>query len=68
MLCCKTEVIDVKKEMKLLDYVQNKKQLDVTKLPTCEELQEIYAMDPLVPCVDSILLGYRKKIDLLLSP
>ena len=58
----------VKKEVKLLDYVQNKKQLDVTKLPTCEELREIFATDPLIPCVDSILLGYRKKIDLLLSP
>ncbi len=58
----------VKKELKLLDYVQNKNHLDVTKLPSCEELREIYAMDSLIPCMDSILLGYKKKIDLLISP
>ena len=30
-----------------------------------EELRTIYGMDALIPYVDSILLGYRKKIDLL---
>ena len=26
-----------------------------------EKLYGIYSADPLIPCVDSILLGYRKK-------
>lgn len=54
-----------KTEMQLLGYVLNKQQLDISKLPTENELRSIYAMDPLVPCVDSILLGYRKKVELL---
>lgn len=54
-----------KTETQLLSYVQDFTQLDIDKLPTEDELRGIYAMDPLIPCVDSILLGYKKKIDLL---
>lgn len=32
--------------------------------PDCDELREIYEMDQLIPCVDSILLGYQKKREL----
>lgn len=52
-------------EKQLLGYVQDRQQVDVSKLPTEEELRSIYALDPLIPCVDSIILGYKKKIDLL---
>lgn len=52
-------------EKQLLGYVQDRQQVDVSKLPTEEELRSIYALDPLIPCVDSIVLGYKKKIDLL---
>ena len=54
-----------KTEKQLLGYVRDRGQLDLTKLPTEDELRNIYAMDSLIPCVDSVLLGYRKKIDLL---
>lgn len=54
-----------KTEKQLLGYVRDIGQLDLTKLPTEDELRNIYAMDSLIPCVDSVLLGYRKKIDLL---
>lgn len=54
-----------KTEMQLLSYVRDFGQLNIGKLPTEDELRSIYAMDSLIPCVDSILLGYRKKIDLL---
>lgn len=52
-------------EKQLLGYVQDRQQVDLSKLPTEEELHSIYALDPLIPCVDSIILGYKKKIDLL---
>lgn len=52
-------------EKQLLGYVQDRQQVDISKLPTEEELHSIYALDPLIPCVDSIILGYKKKIDLL---
>lgn len=52
-------------EKQLLGYVQDRQQVDISKLPTEEELRSIYALDPLIPCVDSIILGYKKKIDLL---
>lgn len=48
-------------ELKLLQLVRNKGLLDISKLPTEEELRKIYGMDTLIPYVDSILLGYRKK-------
>ena len=35
------------------------------KLLSEDELCNIYAMDALIPSVDSVLLGYRKKMDLL---
>lgn len=54
-----------KTETQLLRYVRDFGQLDIDKLPTVDELCGIYTMDSLIPYVDSILLGYRKKIDLL---
>lgn len=51
-------------EKKPLQQVRNKDVLDLSKLPT-EELRTIYGMDALIPYVDSILLGYWKKIVLL---
>ena len=56
-----------RKEKQLLDYVTDKSAVDLHQLPSCDELREIYEMDPLIPCVDSILLGYQKKIDLIES-
>lgn len=62
----KVEVNSFRKtEKQLLQLVRNCRQLDISKLPTEDELHGIYAMDPLIPYVDSILLGYRKKIELL---
>lgn len=52
-------------EKRMLQFVRNKDVLDVSKLPMEEELRTIYGMDALIPYVDSILLGYRKKIALL---
>ena len=52
-------------EKRMLRLVRDRSLLDVSKLPTEEELYRIYSADPLIPCVDSILLGYRKKIGLL---
>lgn len=54
-----------KTEMDLLHYVQDKTKLNLSKLPTANELRGIYEMDSLIPCMDTILLGYRKKIELL---
>jgi len=54
-----------KTEAHLLEYVRDFGQIDLDKLPTEDELRGIYAKDSLIPCIDSILLGYRKKIDLL---
>ena len=53
------------KEMQLLEYVTDKSAVDLHQLPSCDELREIYEMDPLIPCRDSILLGYQKKITML---
>lgn len=53
-------------ELQLLHYVQNKNLLDISLLPTTDELESLYHLDPLIPCVDCLLLGYQKKIDLLL--
>ncbi len=62
----KVEVNSFRKtEKQLLQLVRNCGQLDISKLPTEDELHGIYAMDPLIPYIDSILLGYRKKIKLL---
>ncbi len=53
------------REKQLLRYVRDSKQVDISKLPTEDELRSLYAMDPLISCVDSILHGYKKKIELL---
>lgn len=64
----KVEVNSFRKtETQLLSYVRDFGQVDIDKLPTAEELYGIYAMDSLIPCVDVILLGYEKKIELLRS-
>ena len=52
-------------EKRMLQLVRNKDVLDLSKLPTEEDLRTIYSMDALIPYVDSILLGYRKKIEML---
>ena len=54
-----------KTEMQLLSYVRDTGRLNINHLPTEDELRGIYATDSLIPCVDSILLGYKKKIDML---
>ena len=53
------------KEIQLLEYVRDKNCMDLQLLPSDDELLAIYERDPLIPCVESILLGYHKKIDLL---
>lgn len=53
------------KEMQLLEYVSDKNCVDLHLLPSADELRTIYEMDPLIPCVDSILLGYQKKFELI---
>lgn len=53
------------REAQLLDYVTVPELLDLAKLPTAEELRSIYAMDELIVPLDSILLGYEKKLHLL---
>ena len=52
-------------EKRMLQLVRNKDVLDLSQLPKEEELRMIYEMDTLIPYVDSILLGYQKKIELL---
>lgn len=52
-------------EKQLLNYVQDREQVDISRLPTEDELWDIYSVDPLIPCLDSIVLGYKKKVDLL---
>ena len=54
-------------EIKLLEYVRDKNCVDLQLLPIADELRAIYEADPLIPCLDSILLGYQKKIDLIES-
>ena len=56
-----------RKEIQLLEYVRDKNCVDLQLLPIADELRAIYEADPLIPCVDSILLGYQKKIDLIES-
>lgn len=52
-------------EKRLLQLVRDQDVLDLSKLPTEEELRTIYESDALIPYVDSILLGYQKKIEQL---
>ena len=53
------------KEKQLLHYLQGKNQIDLLKLPSKEELREIYSADPTISNIESILFGYEKKIELL---
>ncbi len=39
--------------------------IDLSKLPSTDELRSIYEQDPLITQIDLILLDYQKKIDLL---
>lgn len=55
----------LKDEFRLLGYVKNSLQVDIEKLPHSDELYEVYEQDPLIPFLDSIIMGYRRKIDLL---
>jgi hypothetical protein len=59
------QLIAAEKEMQLLKYIQGSNPVDVSKLPTEDELRAIYEKDPLFTHFDSIFLGYQKKIDLL---
>lgn len=52
-------------EGQLLRYVTQPKLLDCEKLPTVEELREIYTLDPLIVGLEVILAGYQKKIEML---
>lgn len=52
-------------EKRMLQLVRQKDLLDISKFPSEEELRSIYAMDSMIPYVDTILLGYQKKIALL---
>lgn len=53
-----------RKEIDLWKYVKSPHLsiLDLNLLPTEQELYDIYAMDPLIPCVDSIVDGYKRKV------
>ena len=53
------------RESQLLGYVKTPEVLNLNKLPEPEELRSIYNKDEMIPCIDSILLGYQKKIDML---
>lgn len=55
------------KEIDLLKYVHDTDLVDGTKLPSIEELKNIYEKDELITYADAILLGYQKKIDILTS-
>ena len=53
------------REAQLLRYVMTPEVLNLNALPKPEELRRIYDKDEMIPCIDSILLGYQKKIDML---
>ena len=48
-----------------MKYVKRPMLVDIAKLPHPDGLYEIYEEDPLIPFLDSIVLGYRRKIALL---
>lgn len=55
-----------KTELKMLEQVKNKRALDISKLPTLNELKEIYKTDPYsIVYMDNIIQGYQKKIEML---
>ena len=53
-----------RKEIDLWKYVKSPHLsiLDWNLLPTEQELYDIYAMDSMIPCVDSIVEGYKRKV------
>ncbi len=55
------------REIQLLKFVEGSSLIDPSKLPTEDELKEIYEEDPLLNYFDSIFIGYQKKIDLLIT-
>jgi len=54
-----------REEFMLLKLVRNSLQVDINRLPNEMEIYKIYEMDPSIIKVDSILAGYRRKVDLL---
>lgn len=54
-----------REEFMLLKLVTNSLQVDINRLPDDMELYEIYELDPSIIKVDSIITGYKKKIQLL---
>ena len=52
-------------DRQMLSTMKDAMQMDITKLPHPDELYDIYEQDPLIPFLDSIIMGYRRKIDLL---
>ncbi|MBQ9421021.1 MAG: HipA domain-containing protein [Lachnospiraceae bacterium] len=66
------EIMDIRvtsfaaRETKLLEYVQDRSLVDLTKLPTISELRQIYEMDPELDRsrINAICSLYEKKIDL----
>ena len=55
-----------KTELNMLKQVKNKRALDISKLPTLNELEEIYKADPYsIVYMDNIKQGYQKKIEML---
>ena len=53
------------KELQLLKYVRNPGNIDLQALPEPDEIRHIYEKDSMISCVDSILRGYLKKIQIL---
>lgn len=67
-----TKIYDVKitsfykTETKMLEQVKNRDVLDLSKVPTIDELKELYSKDPYsVVYLDNLIDGYCKKIEML---
>ena len=55
-----------KTERKMLEQVKNREVLDVVKLPSIEEIKELYSVDPYaVVYLDNMITGYERKIEML---
>ena len=56
-----------RKEIDLWKYVKSPhlRVLDWKLLPAEQELSDIYAMDPMILCVDSIVEGYQRKVNFI---
>jgi hypothetical protein len=52
------------KERDVLRLVKNPGYVDISKLPTDAELEQLYSQDPAIP-MDGILTGYHRKIEML---